>query len=53
MPKLSSSIQNYDDSHHFYCQALDTIGRPEESIAEMKRALELDPLSLSMTTEMG
>ena len=44
---------NYDDEHHFYCQALDTVGRPQESIAEMKRALELDPLSISMNMEMG
>ena len=44
---------NYDDEHHFYCQALDTVGRPEESIAEMKRALELDPLSLTLNMEIG
>jgi adenylate cyclase len=29
------------------------MGLPEESIAEMRRALELDPLSLAMSTEMG
>jgi serine/threonine protein kinase/TolB-like protein/Flp pilus assembly protein TadD len=44
---------NYDDAHHFYCQALDTIGKPQDSIAEMRRALELDPFSLSMNAEMG
>jgi len=44
---------NYDDEHHFYCQALDTIGKPQDSIAEMRRALELDPFSLSMNMEMG
>ena len=44
---------NYDDEHHFYCQALDTIGKPQDSIAEMRRALELDPFSLSMNVEMG
>jgi len=44
---------NYDDEHHFYCQALDTVGNPQESIAEMRRALELDPLSLSVNTEIG
>jgi serine/threonine protein kinase/Tfp pilus assembly protein PilF len=44
---------NYDDDHHFYCQALDTIGKPQDSIAEMRRALELDPFSLSMNMEMG
>src|SRR3989441_2349998 len=44
---------NYDDEHHFYCQALDTLGRPQDSIAEMRRALDLDPLSISMNTEIG
>ncbi|PWT88214.1 MAG: hypothetical protein C5B55_13485 [Blastocatellia bacterium] len=44
---------NYEDDHHFYCQALDTLGKPEESIAEMQRALELDPLSLPINIEMG
>jgi eukaryotic-like serine/threonine-protein kinase len=44
---------NYDDEHHFYCQALDTTGKPLESIAEMRRALELDPFSISMNMEMG
>ena len=44
---------NYDDEHHFYCQALDTLGRPQDSIAEMRRALDLDPLSISMNMEMG
>jgi serine/threonine protein kinase/tetratricopeptide (TPR) repeat protein len=44
---------NYDDDHHFYCQALDTLGRPEESIAEMQRALDLDPLSSVINLEVG
>ncbi|MEP6920544.1 MAG: protein kinase [bacterium] len=44
---------NYDDDHHFYCTALDTLGKPSESIAEMRRALELDPNSTSMNMEMG
>lgn len=44
---------NYDDEHHFYCQALDAIGKPLESVAEMRRALELDPFSISMNAEIG
>lgn len=44
---------NYDDDHHFYCEALDTLGDPEDSIAEMQRALNLDPLSLVINMEMG
>ena len=44
---------NYDDEHHFYCQALDTIGKPKESIDEMRKVLELDPLSVAMRFEMS
>ena len=44
---------NYGDSNHFYCQYLDVIGRPYESIEEIKRALELDPLSINMNMELG
>lgn len=44
---------NYDDEHHFYCQALDALGQPQESIAEMRKALVLDPISVSMNMEIG
>src|SRR5215813_14914452 len=44
---------NYDDEHHFYCQALDTMGKPRESIDEMRKVLELDPLSVAMRFEMS
>jgi len=44
---------NYDDEHHFYCQALDTMGKPRESIDEMRKVLALDPLSVAMRFEMS
>jgi TolB-like protein/DNA-binding winged helix-turn-helix (wHTH) protein/Tfp pilus assembly protein PilF len=36
----------YANAHHWYALQLDEMGRPDESIAEINRALELDPLSL-------
>jgi TolB-like protein len=37
---------NYATGHHWYANLLAMMGRLDESGAEMKRALELDPLSL-------
>jgi serine/threonine protein kinase/tetratricopeptide (TPR) repeat protein len=37
---------NYPTAHHWYCIALRAQGRFEESQVEIKRAQELDPLSL-------
>jgi len=37
---------NYPTGHHWYANLLAIMGRMDESQAEMKRALELDPLSL-------
>ncbi len=37
---------NYPTAHHWYSNLLSSMGRLDESGAEMKRALELDPLSL-------
>ncbi len=45
---------NYANAHYFYSYTfLNAMGRHEESIREMKRALELDPLSLIMNTNLG
>src|SRR5262249_52530804 len=55
-PSYANAIElntNYGDSHHFYCQYLDAVGRPEDAILEINRALELDPLSLMLGTELG
>ena len=45
---------NYSNAHLFYAGAyLTPMGRHEEAIAEMKKALELDPLSLPLNNMMG
>jgi tetratricopeptide (TPR) repeat protein len=45
---------NYADSHLYYAGAyLTPMGRHQEAIAEMKKALELDPLSLPLNNIMA
>lgn len=44
---------NYATAHHWYALYLMTEGRHEEAIAEIKRAAELDPLSLMINTDLG
>jgi serine/threonine protein kinase/tetratricopeptide (TPR) repeat protein len=44
---------NYATAHQFYGDYLEATGRPTEAIAEEKRALELDPLSLVINFELG
>jgi len=45
---------NYATAHHWYSDGpLLAEGRFDEAIAEMKRAQELDPLSLIINTEVG
>jgi len=44
---------NYSTAHHWYAYHLVTLGRLDEAIAAMKRAQELDPLSLIMMTDLG
>src|SRR5712692_8771547 len=45
---------NYATAHHWYSDGpLLATGRIDEAIAEMKRAQELDPLSLIINTEVG
>jgi TolB-like protein/Tfp pilus assembly protein PilF len=45
---------NYANAHLFYAGAyLTPMGRHEEAIAEMKKALEVDPLSLPLSNMMG
>jgi serine/threonine protein kinase/Tfp pilus assembly protein PilF len=45
---------NYANAHLFYAGAyLTPMSRHQEAIAEMKRALELDPLSLPLNNYMG
>jgi TolB-like protein/Flp pilus assembly protein TadD len=45
---------NYATAHHWYAEsALAALGRFDEAIAEMKRALELDPLSVIINADFG
>lgn len=44
---------NYAQAHLWYAMHLAAIGRHDESIAEVKRAQELDPLSLITNTSVG
>src|SRR5205814_643570 len=45
---------NYSTAHHWYGnQNLLAMGRFEEAIGEIKRALEIDPLSLIINADLG
>ncbi|MEJ7863044.1 MAG: winged helix-turn-helix domain-containing protein [Pyrinomonadaceae bacterium] len=44
---------NYATAHHWYAEFLATEGRFDESFAEYQRALEIDPLSLAVKTDLG
>jgi tetratricopeptide (TPR) repeat protein len=44
---------NYATAHHWYSDHLGIMGRHEEAIAEIKRAQQLDPLSLIISTVAG
>jgi serine/threonine protein kinase/tetratricopeptide (TPR) repeat protein len=45
--------QNYATARHWYSIYLSVVGRHEEAIAEARRALELDPLSLIIQANYG
>jgi DNA-binding winged helix-turn-helix (wHTH) protein/TolB-like protein/Flp pilus assembly protein TadD len=44
---------NYPTAHHWYALDLLALGRFDEALAEMKKAQELDPLSLSINLALG
>ncbi|MBK8465148.1 MAG: winged helix-turn-helix domain-containing protein [Chloracidobacterium sp.] len=48
-----ASSPNYATAHHWYAEFLSMDGRFDESIAEYNRALEIDPLSLAIQTDLG
>src|SRR5204862_8299205 len=55
-PSYNKAIElntNYGEANHYYCQYLDVMGRSEEAIGEMTRALQFDPLAFVMYGEMG
>ncbi|MEO6052254.1 MAG: tetratricopeptide repeat protein [Pyrinomonadaceae bacterium] len=44
---------NYPTAHHWYGESLAAMGRFDESFAAYNRALELDPLSFAISTDLG
>ncbi|HTT25513.1 MAG TPA: tetratricopeptide repeat protein [Thermoplasmata archaeon] len=44
---------NYPTAHQFFADYLKAMGRFDEALAEMGRALELDPVSLAISTGLG
>jgi TolB-like protein/DNA-binding winged helix-turn-helix (wHTH) protein/thioredoxin-like negative regulator of GroEL len=44
---------DYTTAHHWYSHTLIVLGRTEESLAESKRALELEPLNLAIGVHLG
>jgi serine/threonine protein kinase/Flp pilus assembly protein TadD len=44
---------NYPTAHQWYSGILERLGRLDESLIEMKRALELDPLSLVISVNLA
>jgi tetratricopeptide (TPR) repeat protein len=44
---------SYATAHHWYAYYLMARGRTDESLAEIKRAQEIDPLSLIISTDVG
>jgi DNA-binding SARP family transcriptional activator/TolB-like protein len=43
----------YPSAHHWYSEHLTAMGRCEESVAELRLAGELDPLSLVISADLG
>ena len=44
---------NYATGHQWYAAHLTLMGRPDEGVAEIKKAQELDPLSLRINVDVG
>jgi serine/threonine protein kinase len=51
--KAIAANPNYPTAHQWYSEFLMEMGRKEEAISEARRALELDPFSLAIGTQMG
>jgi Tfp pilus assembly protein PilF len=44
---------NYAAAHDWYSYYLTAMRRPDEALAEIRRAQEIDPLSLVISTDIG
>jgi len=44
---------NYAEAHHIYSHYLMNMGRTEESLAESRKALEIDPQDVALTVHLG
>lgn len=44
---------NYATAHHWYAISLTIVGRLDEAIAETRKAIEMDPLSLIIKSTLG
>jgi serine/threonine-protein kinase len=44
---------NYATAYHFYAFYYAAVGEPNKAIATLNRALELDPVSLNINTDLG
>jgi serine/threonine protein kinase len=44
---------NYSSAHHFYSDYLESMGRVDDAIAELIRAIELDPFSMPIHTGLA
>ena len=44
---------NYASAHHWYSEYLGSMGRMDEALSEIRKAQELDPLSLIINTHLG
>lgn len=51
--KAISLNSNYPTAHHWYATHLMTMGRADESLAEIKEAQRLDPLSLGINKDFA
>ena len=51
--KVIEISPNHSVAHQWYGEYLGLLGRHEESIAELKQAQQLDPLSLIINTDLG
>lgn len=44
---------NYGNGHHYYADFLKALGRFDEALGEIRKAQQLDPLSLAINTGVG